>query len=576
MSGLLQDLRYAVRMLAKSPGFTAVAVLSLALGIGANTAIFSLVDVLLLDTLQVREPRQLALFGSNQGSGVSTGNSRDTNLFSLPLFERFREENRVFSDVFVFSSNTLRVLEDTQGAYSPRVHLVSGGFFSVLGVDAVLGRVITPDDNRLPGGHSVLVISHNYWKRRFGQNPDVVGTSLTLNDTVYKVIGVAPRGFYGLNVGWDIDGWIPVMMQAQVMRRDAWLHDHDTRWLRMMGRLRPGATFDQAAASSTRLLHRIFVKERGAGIAPDKRRELERVVIEVLPGGQGLSYLRERYSQPLLLLMSVVALILLIACANVANLLLARASARTQEIGVRLSLGAGRARMVRQLLTESLVLASLGGGAGFLCAVWGRQVLLALVFGDRPAIPLDLEIDARVLAFTACVALLTGVLFGLAPALRAAVLAVAPNMPIRRVATLAARIDGSLRQEKLLTKLTGFFGILALSLAAIGLYGIMAYSVSRRTREIGLRMALGEQRQDVVRAVLRETLLLVVLGAALGIPLTLACGRFVAGLLFGLTPADPMTMATAVLVLLATGVLAASLPARRATRIDPMTALRYE
>ena len=419
MNGIYLDLRYALRMLAKSPGFMAVAVLSLALGIGANTAIFSLVDALLLDTLQVREPWGLALFGSDQSSGVSTGNYRDTNLFSFPLFKRFREESREFSDMVVFSSGVARLREDAPDAYSPEMRLVSGNFFSTLGVNAARGRVITPDDNRVPGGHPVLVISHNYWKRRFGQDPDAVGSSLTLNDTVYEVIGVAPSGFYGLNVGWDVDGWIPLMMQEEVMQRGAWLDDPDTRWLRMMGRLRPGVTLDQAGASSTQRLHRIFVEERGEGIAPDKKRELERVAIEVLPGGRGISPLRQGYSRPLLILMAVVALILLIACANVANLLLARASARTAEIGIRLSLGAGRTRVARQLLTESLVLAALGGVTGFLFAVWGRQLLLGLVFGNPSSIPLDFEIDARVLGFTACISVLTGILFGLAPAAQA-------------------------------------------------------------------------------------------------------------------------------------------------------------
>lgn len=830
MNGFYTDLRYALRMLAKSPGFMVVAVLSLALGIGANTAIFSLVDALLLDTLQVREPRGLALFGSDQSSGVSTGNYRDTNLFSFPLFERFRKENREFCDMLVFSSGLTRMREDAPDAYSPEMRLVSGSFFSTLGVNAARGRVITPDDNRVPGGHPVLVISHNYWKRRFGQDPDAVGSILTLNDTVYEVIGVTPSGFYGLNVGWDVDGWIPLMMQEEAMRRGAWLDDPDTRWLRMMGRLRPGVTLDQAGASSTQLLHRIFVEERGEGIAPDQKRELEQVAIEVLPGGRGISPLRQGYSRPLLILMAVVTLILLIACANVANLLLSRASARTPEIGIRLSLGAGRARVARQLLTESLVLAALGGVTGFLFAVWSRQLLLGLVFGNPSSIPLDLEIDARVLGFTACISVLTGVLFGLAPAALAsrqdlipilkgagqggqaagrahvsrilvvsqvavamvlsvgaglflrtlqnlrefnvgfrpehvlqvsidprtagygesewtplyeqlltrvqaipgvvsaslaahglfggysstrtisvegyqprpdeklgarlsyvtpgyletvgktlllgrgltvrdregapqvalinesmarrffanesalgkrfafgaspdgydfeivgvvkdaryqnireqtrrmiyvslfqmpqnagalevrtrgepeafsgqvqeAIRAVAPTMPIRRVVPLATRVESSLGRDKLLTKLTGFFGVLGLALAAIGLYGIMAYSVIRRTREIGLRMALGAQRHDVVRAVLRETLMLVAAGAVLGILATIACGRFVAGLLFGVQPADPTTIATAVLILLATGVLAASLPARRATQVDPMTALRYE
>ena len=830
MNGFFTDLRYAIRMLAKSPGFMAVAVLSLALGIGANTAIFSLVDALLLDMLQVREPRGLALFGSDQSSGVSMGNSRDTNLFSFPLFKQFRAESREFTDMFVFSSSPARMREDAPDAHSPEMRLVSGDFFSVLGINAARGRVITPDDNRVPGGHPVLVISHNYWKRRFGQDPEAIGSSLTLNDTVYEVIGVTPSGFYGLNVGWDVDGWIPLMMQEEAVRRGAWLDDPDTRWLRMMGRLRPGVTLDQAGASSTQLLHRIFVEERGEGIAPDKKRELERVSIEVLPGGRGISPLRQGYSRPLLILMAVVTLILLIACANVANLLLARASARTAEIGIRLSLGAGRARVARQLLTESLVLAALGGVTGFLFAVWGRQLLLGLVFGNPSSIPLDLEIDVRVLGFTACVSMLTGVMFGLAPAVRAssqdlipilkgacqggqvsgqahvsrvlvmaqvavalvlsvgaglflrtlqnlrefnvgfrpeqvlqvsidprtagyresewtplyeqlltrvqaipgvvsaslaahglfdgssstsnisveghqprpdeqlgvrisyvtpgylatvgktlllgrgltvrdregapqvalinetmarrffgnesalgkrfafgtspeeypfeivgvvkdaryqyireqtpgmvyvslfqmpwnagvleiraqgepgvlsgqvqeAIRAVAPTMPILRVVPLAVRIERSLGRDKLLTKLTGFFGVLGLALAAIGLYGIMAYSVIRRTREIGLRMALGAQRHDVARVVLGETLMLVAAGAVFGILATIACGRLVAGLLFKVQPADAATIATAVLVLLATGVLAASLPARRATKVDPMTALRYE
>ncbi len=846
-----QDLRYGLRALRRSPIFTAAVILTLALGIGANTAIFTLLDRVVLRRLPVARPAELYVLGSRSGMGTMRSDGvpdRDTSLFSYPLYQDLRRHSApsarlrrddVFSGLAAVSSFPVNAYLSPDGSPRPggrgaavekaEARLVSGDFFAVLGVPAILGRTLGRDDNRTPGAHPVAVVSHGFWTRRLGRDPDVVGRTLHLNGGEYTVLGVAAPEFFGVTVGHSTDLWVPLAMQAQLMRGPSDLEDRNTMWLRLLGRRRPDVPPAQAAARIDELFHRLLIAEAGAEVTAQIRAEVGKLTIELVPFAKGFSRLRSRYSRPLVLLMTVVGLVLLIACANVGNLQLARAAKRSREMAVRLALGAGRRRLLRQLLTESLVLALLGGALGLVVARWTVRLLLGLISGDSP-LPLDVALDLRVLGFTVAASLLTALAFGLAPALqatgveigssltrriggaggprrggrlrrvlvvsqvavtlfllvgaglflrslsnlrsqdpgfrtdglllveidpqgagfaeaelpglydrlveriealpdvesasgslfalltgsrwvtdaavdgfaaggddslieltfvtahyfetvgatllagrplgegdrsgaprvavvnetfarhffperstvggrfgtegeassreieivgmvrdlrshdlrqdaprqvylpvaqqpdylgslevrtrrdpaavatpvRSAVAEAAPGLPVLAVRTLRSQLDRSLRQERLLGSLTGVFALLALLLASIGLYGVLAYGVTQRTHEIGIRMAIGAPRHRVLWMVLGTALGWVGIGVVLGLAAALAAGRLVASLLFGLVPYDPATilLATAALVLVAA--LAAYLPARRASRLDPLLALRDE
>lgn len=862
---MIQDLRYGVRMLVKHRGFTGVAALTLALGIGANTAIFSLIDAVLLKRLPVKQPEQLVLLRHANSRGTVTP-------FAYRTYKQFRDQNQAFSGVLAYHPLRLSVSVDGQPEPAVAGQLVSGNYYSVLGVNAALGRTLAVGDDRAPGESPVCVISHNYWQRRFAGDPAVVGKTIHLSGAPFTIIGVTQPEFFGLEVGSSLDISVPLMMQQQVMPGIGSYVDDSSigNLFSVMGRLRSGGTMPQAQASLSVLYQQICAAYAASnwGVKGVRRPWLEeKLVLE--SGGQGLSELRWQFSRSLLLLMSVVALVLAVACANVAGLLLARAVTRRKEIAIRLALGVGRLRLVRQLLTESVLLASLGGLLGLLFAAWGTRLLLPLLSqGEIPA-HLNLSPDARVLAFTAAVAVLTGVLFGLAPAflatrvemnsalkndasglapgsgsrgasmtfgklfvvsqvalsllllvgaglflrslrnlqqvdagfarenvsvlklepvgshsktpqlaarydellkrvealpgvrlaslvgyspmsrrewlvigqnpetntpitvqgytpqpgeemtlpwmhvypnsfatlgiplvagrdfgpqdnqqwiprrvcppaarapqvgiineslarrffgnespigrrfgftlstgrcfvggpepdpasqieiigvvkdvkytslrqegremfylpfsqavsgfgemtlvvrtvgdpttvaaaVRREARALDPGMPMFEVETLATQVAASLRQERLVATLSSGFGLLALLLSCLGLYGILSYTVARRTNEIGIRMALGADRRDVLWLVLRDALRLVLLGVALGIPAALAAARLVSSQLFGISAADPLTLGLAALVLLAVAAVAGYLPARRATRVDPLVALRYE
>ena len=833
---LVRDIRYCLRSFARNPGFTLVALLTLALGIGANTAIFRLVDTVMLRVLPVQHPEELlAIRGS----------------FSYWRFEQLRDRNEVFSGTI-----GARIVPDVDitAEGQPLGHgstaLVSGNYFSLLGVQPVIGRPITPEDDRAAGGGPVAVISHGLWQRAFAGSRDVLGRTIRLrggragggtsgfepdapnaprqDEAVVTIIGVAPREFFGDTVGALVDVWIPITMQPVLMPGRAWLTRKTASWVNIMGRLRPGVTEDQARASLTLLWRQIRAEEIGPAISAQQKRNLANARLNVESGEKGFAQLRRQFSQPLLVLMSVVTLVLLIACLNVANLLLARATARRQEISMRLSLGASRGRLVRQLLTESLLLAGTGGVLGLVLATIGAQILVSMVSGEQ--IVLRLAPDARILAFTIGVSLLSGVTVGLVPALRGtrtdlqhalkdssravaggrsrgakALVAVqiavslvllvacglfvrtlfnlkaetlgydktnlilarldpvaagykgdeigravvdlmhrlsalpgvrtvtfsenglfsgtesgtpidvegfkpasdedrsarfdqagpgyftnvgiplvlgrdfterdapgAPRVtiindtmarfyfptqspigrhiqvkgpsdvsleivgvardaqdhdlrskPVRRfyvsylqpidgittvnyeiraassagvlfgplraeiqrfnpklqiltLKTAQALVDESIVTERLIAKLSTFFGALAVLLAAIGLYGVMSYTVARRTSEIGVRMALGAPQSAVASMILREILVLVAVGSVGGAVVALGLARFVESLVFGLTPHDPVTVVASVVLLLAIGLVAGYLPARRAARIDPLIALRSE
>jgi predicted permease len=838
VDSILQDIRYALRMLRRNPGFAIVATLLLALGIGANTAIFSVVDAVLLRMLPVKEPERLILLSRNS---KTQGDN-----FSYSSFERFRDHDQTLSGLLAYYPLRLTVNVDGQPEPAINGQLVTGSYYSVLGVNAALGRTIALDDDRAPRAHPVCVISDGYWRRRFGRDPAVVGKTIHLSGFPFTIIGVAPPEFFGLEVGVSMDITVPVMMQEQVMPGIRPFMNDGNNWFRIMGRLRPGATIEQAQASLA-LLYQQHLTERFERLSdspkgkPPKPSMLEER-LTVTPGSKGLSALRTRFSKPLLIVMIVVALALLIACANVAGLMLARAVARRKEMAVRLALGAGRLRLVRQLLTESALLAGLGGLLGLLFAWWSARLLPPLLSQGEIPMRLDFNPDLRILGFTTVVATLTGLLFGIAPAFvatrvdlqsalkqdspgtgvqaarlsfgqvfvvaqvalsllllvgaglfvrslqklrqvdtgfarenalvlklepvgsdnkgrvrsqltalydellrrvellpgvqraslvgyspisrrewlmmgespetkypisiqgympkpdeemrihgtqvypnsfatlgisllsgrdfslqdnlqsqRVAVInetmarnffggenpigrrvslrsgaeieiigvvkdvkyeslreanrpmfylpfaqmntgrgqmtlvvrmvgepatlaaaiqrearALDPVMPMFEVETLAAQLDASLLQERLVATLSSVFGLLALLLACIGLYGVMAYDVARRTQEIGIRMALGASARQVTQLVLLQTLWLVGIGIVIGLGAALAATRWVKSLLFGLQAHDPMTIGLAVLVLLAVAAVAGYLPARRASRVDPLVALKYE
>ncbi|HKH44121.1 MAG TPA: ABC transporter permease, partial [Thermoanaerobaculia bacterium] len=834
----LQDLGYGIRSLRLSPAFTLVAALSLALGIGANTAIFSLMDALLLRSLPVRAPEELVALGDPSRTGAHSEGSVRSDIFSVRMYRELRDRNQVFSGVFASGRTGLLIVGGDRSAATPetpRGRFVTGNYFSVLGVPAFRGRTFTAAEDRGPGAAPFVVISHDYWQRRFAAEPGAVGRTIILNDYPFTIVGVTPPGFFGEVVGTATDVWIPVMMQPQVNPGRNYLDRWDQSWLLLMGRLKPGGSIDQARGSIETLFSQVIASRAGGAIDADLLPDdLGKLRLEVTPGGSGFSHLRSQFSRPLSTLMAIVALVLLIACANVANLLLERAAGRQKEISVRLALGAGRGRLVRQLLTESLLLAGLGGALGVLFAFWADAALLGLIGVSRSA-ALDLRPNAHVLAFTAAVALLTGVLFGLAPAVRATRAELAPALkessrnvtgagggsgrrwplgkvlvvsqfaisllllmgaglfvrtlvnlqrldlgfpreglvmleldpvaagyqeeslksllgqllerlkavpgvsgvtlsengifsgtdsgtsivipgrpalsdadddvaydrvgpdyfkvvgipilqgrgigpqdrtgtlrvavvneamarfyfpgqsplgqrfaesnaadvlyeivgvsrdvrdhdlrgpverryyapmlqaveslsafnfelraaapktvlePIRQamrsfdprltvldLAPLGANIDASIGDERLVAKLSSFFGALALVLASIGLYGVISYTIARRTNEIGIRMALGASERRVLWMVLRETMLLALAGIVLGLAVVLASARVLSSRLFGLSAYDPPTLAAATAILLVVAIISGAIPGSRAARVDPTEALRYE
>ena len=826
-----QDLRYAMRQLAAKPGFAAVAVLSLGLGIGANTAIFSLIDHVMLRLLPVRNPQELLVIRRS---------------VSYPRFEEILRRQTVFSSLIGSHVMTALSVKDHGIATG---ELVTGNYFGTLGVNAAIGRPILPEDDAAPESGPVVVLSDSYWKRVFGGSRDVLGRKIqvktgqanagtsgldvydkgavrSIDGALLTVIGVAPAEFFGDAVGTSVDMWIPITMQPAVMPGRPFLKQPNASFVRLMGRLKPGIGPAAAAPALLAMWRQMLTDEEGSKITEERRRQIAQSGFVTETGEKGFGQIRRDFSQPLLVLMTVVGLVLLIACLNVANLLLARATARRREIGLRLSLGAGRLRLIRQLLTESLLLAAMGAVLGIAVAYLGTRVLLVMLSGVGLPLTIPFETDLRTLGFTAAISLATGILFGLAPALRATRVSLADTLkeagrsgsgrggaaktlvaaqvavsmllliaaglflrtlynlkqqdlgfnpdhllimrvdpvsagyrgpevgramktlldrlraipgvqaatfsenglfsgtesgadvdvegftpasdkdrearfdqigpdyftkigipillgrdmserdvpgatpvavindtmakfyfhaqspigrhitgakvrleiigvvhdaqdhdlrdePVRRfyvsyfqpidgitaanfeirttadAASLGSQLrrevaavsrnlsvqsikaerelmDNSVVAERLVAKLSTFFGILAVLLAAIGLYGVMSYAVARKTNEIGIRIALGARRATVIGMILREVVLLIAAGALVGMAAAFAATRLVKSFLFGLTALDPLTFTAAAVLLVLVGALAGYLPARRAAGIDPVTALRYE
>ena len=826
----LQDLRYAVRTLRKNPSFTAVAVLSLALGIGANTAIFSLVDAMLLRALPVKNPEKLVTLKT-----INPRNSED--ILSYPLYKHIREAQGPFDGVT--ASTVVRPLSVSLNDQPEmaQIQMVSGNFFSVLGASPLIGRTLGPEDDLVPGGHPVAVISHGYWKRRFGLDQSAIGQTITIKDTAFTIVGIMPSAFFGVSVDSSPDIWMPMMMKTQIMGRPAHFEDGGYTNYYVIGRLRDVISMSQADPQINVTYQQYLSDRSGSNIDPQKQKENLSQRIELVTASKGLSRLRQQFSKPLLILMAVVGLVLLIACVNVANLLLAKAAHRQKEFAVRLALGAGRPRLIRQLLTESIVLALLGCAAGLVFAWMVSNIVvtyLASQLFTSISANLQFHLDGRMMAFTVFISVVTGLIFGIAPALRLTqidlnpalqggsslagnafsrqrldkslmagqvalslvllivaglfvrtlqnlnsidvgfggknlwqmplglessgyrpaqmpglyreimekvtslpgvesaslsesglmtgnesgfcclsadgetpregrngrvrydlvsagffetagfqlvrgrgitaqdtegtlrvvvineqlardyfrgenpvgrrmsfsggseskpfevvgvvkdakynslrsqpqnfiylpydqnrnmgalgfleirtrgesfgvianvrreVLATAKNLLIIKASTIAEQVDDSIAEERMIVKLSSLFSLLALLLAAVGLYGVMSYAVARKTREIGIRMALGAQPNQVMVAILRESMLIVIVGIIVGIGVALATTRFISSLLFGVEHYDPLTISVATLLLIAVALIASYLPARRASTVHPSLALRCE
>src|SRR5262245_5701548 len=446
LTGLWQDLRYGARALLKQPGFSLIIVLTLGLGIGANTAIFSVIDALLLKRLPVEQPERLFTLAANY---PGEGGARPG--FVYQAFERLRDQTQVFAGLSAVCllnryNLTINAPRGSVDVGQARVGLVSGDYFATLGVRAAVGRTFTADDDRAPGGHPVVVLSHNFWRGRLALEPDVIGRALTLNDVTYTVVGVTPAGFTGEWVGRPTDLWFPMAMQSQVMPEQPGLlaAPNSPTWARIIARLRPGVTASQAQSSAQAVFTR-WLEDTFSAAALQR---MGRVQLALEPAARGFSTERKFLARPLVIMLALVGLVLLSACANVANLLLRRALARQREIAVRLALGATPARIVRSLLAESGWLAGLGGAVGLLLAQWGTQALARLVASGNQPLALDLRLDGRMLAFTSALCLLTGLLFDLAPAWRAAGISLTPAL--KGSGEAVARAHGRFRLSKAL------------------------------------------------------------------------------------------------------------------------------
>jgi predicted permease len=415
MELILHDLRYALRGLRKTPLFTVIAIASLALGIGANTAIFSLFDQVLLRSLGVKAPDRLVWF---KAGGPNMGMMMGPNTFSYPMYRDFATRNTVFDGVIARFPTPASM---TYGGQTSRVEseLVSGNYFDVLGIQPLIGRLITADDDRRPGAHPVAVLSYSFWMSRFGGKAEILNKPISLNGMPMTVLGVAPAGFHGVEAGQSPDVFVPLMMKAQMTPSWNELYNRRAMWLRVMARLKPGVSSQQAEAAMNALWKPILSDElREMESRPERfRREFVAKHLSLAPGNQGVTSIQDTFSKPLRILLAMVGLVLLIACANVANLMLARGAARQQEVAIRQALGAGRFRLMRQCAAEAMILAAAGGAIGVVVASWFSAGLVRLLPADEGlARSLSTNPDLRVLAFTLAASALTGLVFGIAPA----------------------------------------------------------------------------------------------------------------------------------------------------------------
>lgn len=619
---LAQDARYSLRLMRKNPGFTAIAALTLALGIGANTAIFSILNPLLLRKLPVSHPDELVLLSV-------AGTINKAEVWPVLALDRFRSQSQAISGALAFAPvHFLRESTDGRSA-GVRAQLVSGDYFSLLGVRPYAGRLLEPDDDRGAFGNQVAVLSYDYWQREFRSDPAIVGKMVPLHNMTYTVVGIAPPEFFGVVVGEPPDFYLPLKAGRPIESSDPY---SPGEWVTMVARLQPGVSSQQAQAALQPLLPKIA---EDAGLPEvERKQDMERLVLS--GAARGLSSLRERYSLPARILMAVVMLVLLIACSNVANLLLAQGEARRPEINIRLALGAGRSQLLRQLLAQALLLAAMGAVAGLALARWTSRLLANSVSPAASGARLDYGIDARVLLFTLAATAATVLLCGLAPSISATRLETRQSLtthnanhrrylPLRlgnalvlgqvalsvtllltsglllsglvTHATLGAgsgnalmvtindvghslqqanQIDGSPHQDQLIAALCGVFSLLALVLTCVGLYGLLSFTVAQRINEICIRMALGAGKFSIFRMVVGDAMRLVLPGLLLGMAGAFFGARLVRSLLYGVGRSDPATFIAICVLLALAALLACYAPARRATAVDPLAALRNE
>ena len=420
LESFFADITYGTRALLRSPALTIVALASLAFGIGANIAIFSLLDAVLLRSLPVKDPQQLVVVGEGRMRGIGT-DVAFTELASNPFFRQFRQRNSVFTDVagiFSLNNNGHGFLEGSKETQPISVQLVTGNYFPLLGVHAVIGRTLNDADDNSEGDHPVAVVSYAWWKDALAQDPNVLGKKIRLGSVIYTIVGVAPPEFFGTLVGEAPEVWLPLSMVKVVPPYYGGYNDNFGKSLNLICRLKPGVSIEQATADANLLFQQITRSFPDADSQLNLQK-LEKAYVTLTPMTTGLSNIRSQFSQPLKILMAVTALVLLIACANIANLLLARATTRARELAIRQALGAGRTRIIRQLLTESLLLAFAGGALGIALASISSRILLRMASDGPATIPLDLSINGHLLLFNLAVTIATALIFGTIPALRA-------------------------------------------------------------------------------------------------------------------------------------------------------------